>query len=37
MENLEPSKARLASRLWLIYTTAAILGSLLVLAIYVSA
>ena len=37
MENLEPSKRRLASRLWLIYTAAAIVGSLLVLAIYVSA
>jgi hypothetical protein len=37
MENMEPSTGRLASRLWVIYTTAAILGSLLVLAIYVSA
>ena len=37
MENLEPSKGRLASRLWLIYTAAAIVGSLVVLAIYVSA
>jgi hypothetical protein len=37
MENMEPSTKRLASRLWVIYTTAAILGSLLVLAIYVSA
>jgi len=37
MEYMEPSKGRLASRLWLIYTAATILGSLLVLAIYVSA
>ncbi len=37
MENMEPSKRRLASRLWLIYMIAAILGSLVVLAIYVSA
>ena len=37
MENMEPSKGRLASRLWLIYTSAAILGSLVVLAMYVGA
>jgi hypothetical protein len=37
MENIEPSNARLASRLWLIYMIAAILGSLVVLAMYVGA
>jgi hypothetical protein len=37
MENTEPSKGRLASRLWLIYMIATILGSLVLLAIYVSA
>ena len=37
MENTGPSKGRLASRLWIIYTTATILGSLVILAIYVSA
>ena len=37
MKNVKPSKGRLASRLWLIYMIATILGSLVILAIYVSA
>ncbi len=37
MENMDSSKRRLASSLWLIYTLATIVGSLVVLAMYVSA
>jgi hypothetical protein len=37
MENIEPSKARLASSLWLIYIAVTVLGSVVVLAMYVGA
>ncbi len=37
MGNVQPSKGRLASTLWLIYAIATILGSLVILAIYVNA